>query len=51
MNGPRRKPGTLREIAGSLASRRCQNKLSIYKILKAKSLNQRRLTGPSTAED
>ena len=51
MNGPRRKPGTLRKVAGSFASRRCQNKLSIYKILEAKSLNQRRLSRPSTAEN
>lgn len=51
MNSSGGKTGTFRKVAGSLASRRCQNKLSIYKILEAKSLNQRRLTGPSTAED
>jgi len=51
MNGPRRKPGTLRKIAGGLTSRRCQNELSAYEIFKAKRLNQRRLAGACTAKD
>ena len=51
MNGSRGKPGTLCEIAGSLIGRRSQNELSVYEIFKAKCLNQRRLAGPSTAEN
>ena len=51
MNSSGGKTGTLREIAGSLASRRSQNELTVYEIFKAKRLNQRRLAGPSAAKD